>query len=395
MEGINKNKIIISFYGIVFSINVPPSATIKELKNAIYSVKKIPENYQILLLQGKVLEDEISCKSYNIINGTKLYLMINETLLSDEDIHIYVKTENEDIGISVRIKVKDTIKDVKQKIMKENFFYKEKYKLIFKNEELKDDRTLYNYGLIDENLLKEDNFYFVSETAVIIYVDSKYEELGPFFLEPSTQIIDLKYKIGIDNEIFNLYYENNKKLEDNSTLLDNNITKIAKLQLKFEPKNGIIIIISSLFRKYLFLNVKESDTILNIKNSIRDELDMNPKYQKLYFKDMLLEDDKTISDYNIKNENNLKVRFDSGKYGQIFVKTLTGKTITLEVQFLYSVGMLKQLIYVEEGIPEHSQRLVFCGRQLEDNRTLEDYNIEKESTIHLILRLRGGKIYLK
>jgi ubiquitin C len=159
------------------------------------------------------------------------------------------------------------------------------------------------------------------------------------------------------------------------------------------PDGTINIFIKTLTGKTIPLNIGPTGTIEALKSKVQDQEGIPIGQQCLIYAGKQLEDDRTLAFYNIEHKSTLhlvlRLTRKEGGLIKVFVKTLTGKTILLNIGQTETIEALKSKVQDQEGIPIDQQCLIYAGKQLEDDRTLAFYNIEHDSTLHLVLRLRG------
>ena len=207
-----------------------------------------------------------------------------------------------------------------------------------------------------------------------------------FDVDPSDTIEEVKKKLqekeGINAEEQRFIFKG-KQLEGNKTLSEYNIQNQSVLYLVL--KNLIQIFVRLADGKELTLNAYPSDTIATVKKKIQEKEGYKPEQQTL-FSSKSLEDNKTLSEYNIQNKSTLHLviilRGDKETI-QIFFKTLTGQTITLDVEPSDTIEKVKKKLYEKTGIKPEDQSFIFSGKELLDKETIGNYNIEENSTILL------------
>ena len=368
--------------GKTFTLEVQVSNIIEDIKIEIQDKVNIPFNQQILIFAGKQLENELTLSDYNIQNWSTLYLYLR----SSPDIQLHIKKVTAEplqaeYIIILKVNSLNTIENVKAMIQDKEGIPLDEQRLIFGGEQLEDECTLSMYDIHGESTI---DLVIVGE-AMQIFVRTQIGKVITLQVELLDTVESVKAKIQSKEgtpAIQQILMFAGKLLKDECTLFDYNIQPESTLQLLLKY---IMIFVKTLTGETITLEVEASDTIETVKSKIKEKKYITFDLEKLVFHGKQLEDGCTLSDYNIQNTDELYL--ESGTSMQIFVKTHTGKIITLKVRAFVTIENVKAMIEDKIGIPLDCQALVFAEQLLIDKLTLYNYNIHTGHTLHLLKRL--------
>ena len=370
--------------GMTISLEVETYYSIEDVKALIYQqTEGIPPAKQCLFFAGKALEDGCTLFDYKVESGSTLYVFPSHAMV------IFVMISSGET-IPLEVMPIDTIQAVKDKLQYNNWrktFPTAPKCLRFSGKRLEEGHTLSDYGI------QESSTLFLERPVLQRYIDNmtifvktSTGNTHTLKVNPCADIMDVKVQLeeiaGIpaDSQHF-IYY--GKQLEDGDLLSQYNIGKDSTLHVLIRPRAGMQIFVKTVTGETFTLEVKRSDRIEKVKAKIQDKVGVKPEQQHLTFAEQQLKDGWTLAEYHIPNESTLHLVVLLHDSMQIFVKTIRGKTITLDVKPSDSIEKVKTRIQGKKGIPPDVQHLIFAGKQLENRHTLSEYNVQEGSTLHL------------
>ena len=288
----------------------------------------------------------------------------------------------------------DSIRDVKRKIMDEVGIPGNQQRLTLDGSILEDDHSLGDCNIMKDTVLHLIPLHCGNEMRIHVKTRSGRMITLEVMLEDTIENVKKKIleKEGIPVECQCIFYNDNE-LKDYQTLKDHNIRRGSTLLWTQKRPDDMPVFVKMLTGETITLNVTPKTSIKKVKVEIQRRRGVPPRKQRLEFDVHELKEDRMLWEYNIQKESTLYLRVDElcGSM-PVYVLMPSGEMTTLDVLPNDDVQKIKSEIYDKDGIQHRKQYLLFDGKELEDGRTLHDFNIQKGSMLHLVLHQSAEKL---
>ncbi|XP_022760307.1 polyubiquitin-B-like [Durio zibethinus] len=307
---------------------------------------------------------------------------------TEEEIPVYLKLKK---TVAWKVKPTETVKNFKALLYEKGIISENIQDLFFAGLLLKDDQRLVDCGIQRNSTLHLVLRNF-DGLKLLIKIPSEQRTMVVEARAHDT-VLSIKSLIevteGIESNRFSLVYEG-KLLEEDRTLSSLNVKNESTIFLVFCQKEVLSVHVKALTGEVVKLKVKVTFTVADVKAIAGSMLGVS--IGSLFYSGQQLEDSKILACYDIKEESMLEVLHP---LFQIFVKTWSGRTLTLDVQQSTTVQVVKDKIFQKLKIPVQLQSIIFAGKRLEEGRDLASYGIQKHCTLCMVFAPSSTIMHMK
>lgn len=375
--------------GRTIMVRVTPSDTVSMVKAKIEQQEGIPAERQRLIFVGEQLHDQRRLLDYRIEHESALHLVYR----SGDGFQIFVQVAN---GRSMVCEVQpnDTISSVKVRVREREGVPLDLQELFLDGRKLENSLTIRECGVTANGTL---NLVVDQGRNTQIFVSLHTGETLSMWVNPEETVLRLKELISdrkdVPVDVQEIYFAR-RQLDNERTLNSYTIENNHVLHLEISTPPVLQLLVRMQNGKELSLEEPADQTVESVKNTVQRREGIPVSEQQLFFGGSELENGRKLNSYEIKDGSILDLiplvvasptTTPTGML--LFVKTLTGKTLTLNIDPLDTIRDLKNKIKLKEGLPISQQCLVAAGKQLDNNLMVSTCNIQNQSVLHLVLRV--------
>ncbi|KAK4856413.1 hypothetical protein QYF36_017216 [Acer negundo] len=356
------------------ALKVNKSETVRNLKALFCEKEGTSEGVKDLFFGGEQLQDDERLVDHAIQTDSSLYVVLQ----NDVGTKLYVKIPRNQKTITVIAMDQHTVGDIKSMIQAKEGIPSYQFTLLYEGKLLRDDIPVASLNMKSEATL---HLILNPKPVIWIFVKAPIGDTLKLEIPVLLTVGDLKSLVGsmigmsVSDQI--MIYRG-EQLEDCKILASYDVKEESMLEI---CPPSIQIFVKTATEDIVRVKVKALFTVGDVKAIVGGEIGYSVSFQNLFYAGKKLEDSKTIACYDIKDQSFLQLE---SPQTQIFVKTWGGKTVTVDVELSNTIKDVKDKLFAKLQIPFKFQKFVFDGKQLEEDRDLASYNIQKHCTLRMV-----------